>query len=135
MTFHLSNPFEYQTAGRIVEAGVGIGAGARGYLRNFDDKAHGAAKSKQSEHFAQTRKGTPRPSSSPAARGRKEEGEHFVVNRQKKIGRNKMPGNTEVIARFVSDLKYEDIPREVVERAKRQILDVIGVALAGSTQE
>ena len=27
-----------------------------------------------------------------------------------------MPGNTEVIARFVSDLKYEDIPREVVER-------------------
>ena len=46
-----------------------------------------------------------------------------------------MHGNTEVIARFVSDLKYEDIPREVVERAKRQILDVIGVALAGSTQE
>ena len=46
-----------------------------------------------------------------------------------------MPSNTEVIARFVSDLKYEDIPREVVERAKRQILDVIGVALAGSTQE
>jgi 2-methylcitrate dehydratase PrpD len=46
-----------------------------------------------------------------------------------------MQGNTEFIARFVSDLKYEDIPQEVVERAKRQILDVIGVALAGSTQE
>ena len=74
---HDISPFEYQTAGGIVEAGVGIGSGARGYLRNFDDKAHGAAKSKQSEHLAQTRKGTPPPSSYPAARGRKEEGEHM----------------------------------------------------------
>lgn len=41
---------------------------------------------------------------------------------------------TEVIARFVTDLKYESIPREVLDRAKRQILDLIGVALAGSTQ-
>jgi 2-methylcitrate dehydratase PrpD len=46
-----------------------------------------------------------------------------------------MERTTEFIARFVSELKYEDIPREVIERAKRQILDVIGVALAGSTQE
>jgi 2-methylcitrate dehydratase PrpD len=45
-----------------------------------------------------------------------------------------MQGNTEFIARFVSELKFENIPQEVVERAKRQILDIIGVALAGSTQ-
>jgi 2-methylcitrate dehydratase PrpD len=43
--------------------------------------------------------------------------------------------NTEFVARFVVDLKYENIPQEVVDRAKRQILDVIGVALAGSTQQ
>jgi 2-methylcitrate dehydratase PrpD len=46
-----------------------------------------------------------------------------------------MERNTEFVARFVSELKYESIPREVIERAKRQILDVIGVGLAGSTQE
>ena len=46
-----------------------------------------------------------------------------------------MQQNTEIMSRFVTDLKYEDIPREVIDRAKRQILDVIGVALAGSTQE
>jgi 2-methylcitrate dehydratase PrpD len=46
-----------------------------------------------------------------------------------------MERNTEFVARFVSELQYESIPREVIERAKRQILDVIGVALAGSTQE
>ena len=46
-----------------------------------------------------------------------------------------MERTTEYVARFVSELKYDGIPREVIERAKRQILDVIGVALAGSTQE
>ena len=46
-----------------------------------------------------------------------------------------MQRNTEIMSSFVADLKYENIPQEVVERAKRQILDVIGVALAGSTQE
>jgi 2-methylcitrate dehydratase PrpD len=46
-----------------------------------------------------------------------------------------MQQNTEIMSRFVTDLKYEDIPQEVLDRAKRQILDVIGVALAGSTQE
>ncbi len=44
-----------------------------------------------------------------------------------------MERTTEFVARFVSELKYENIPGEVIERAKRQILDVIGVALAGST--
>jgi 2-methylcitrate dehydratase PrpD len=46
-----------------------------------------------------------------------------------------MQRNTEIMANFVVDLKYENIPPDVVQRAKRQILDVIGVALAGSTQE
>src|ERR687891_2250828 len=46
-----------------------------------------------------------------------------------------MQSNTEFIGRFVSELAYENIPRDVIERAKRQILDVVGVALAGSTQE
>jgi 2-methylcitrate dehydratase PrpD len=45
-----------------------------------------------------------------------------------------MQGNTEFAARFVTDLSYESIPQEVLTRAKRQILDIIGVALAGSTQ-
>jgi len=46
-----------------------------------------------------------------------------------------MNSNTEAIASFVSELEYDDIPKEAVDRAKRQILDVIGVALAGSTQQ
>ena len=45
-----------------------------------------------------------------------------------------MQRNTEFVAHFVTDLKYENIPQEVLTRAKRQILDVIGVALAGSMQ-
>lgn len=45
-----------------------------------------------------------------------------------------MTNNTEVVARFVTDLKYESIPKEVLDRAKRQMTDLIGVALAGSTQ-
>jgi 2-methylcitrate dehydratase PrpD len=46
-----------------------------------------------------------------------------------------MQRNTEFVARFVTDLNYERIPPEVFDRAKRQILDIIGVGLAGSTQE
>ena len=45
-----------------------------------------------------------------------------------------MNNNTEAITRFVTELDYDAIPKEAVDRAKRQILDVIGVALAGSTQ-
>jgi 2-methylcitrate dehydratase PrpD len=40
-------------------------------------------------------------------------------------------GATEKIARFIVDTGYEDIPRAVVERAKRTALDCLGVALAG----
>jgi 2-methylcitrate dehydratase PrpD len=43
--------------------------------------------------------------------------------------------NTEAVSRFVTELEYDVIPKEAVDRAKRQILDVIGVALAGSTQQ
>jgi len=46
-----------------------------------------------------------------------------------------MESTTEFVARFVNELTFDKIPREVIERAKRQILDIIGVALAGSTQE
>jgi 2-methylcitrate dehydratase PrpD len=46
-----------------------------------------------------------------------------------------MNTNTEAIANFVNELEYDAIPKEAVDRAKRQILDVIGVALAGSTQQ
>ncbi len=38
-------------------------------------------------------------------------------------------GITRQLAEFVSDLSYEDIPTEVVERAKRLILDVTGIII------
>ena len=41
---------------------------------------------------------------------------------------------TECIAKFVVDTRYEDIPQEVLEISKRQLLDVLGVALAGCQQ-
>lgn len=40
-------------------------------------------------------------------------------------------GATEKIARFLVDTKYEDVPREAVEKAKRTALDCVGAALAG----
>ena len=40
-------------------------------------------------------------------------------------------GATEKIARFVVDTSYKDMPREVVEKAKRTALDCLGAALAG----
>src|ERR1041384_8242517 len=43
-------------------------------------------------------------------------------------------GATEAIARFVVDTDYKDIPRDVVEKAKRPALDCIGAALAGVTE-
>ena len=46
-----------------------------------------------------------------------------------------MNSNTEAIASFVSELEYDAIPKEAIDRVKRQILDVIGVAVAGSTQQ
>jgi 2-methylcitrate dehydratase PrpD len=40
-------------------------------------------------------------------------------------------GATEKIGRFIVDTDYEDLPRGVVERAKRTALDCVGAALAG----
>lgn len=44
------------------------------------------------------------------------------------------PGTTDRLAEFVVGLCYEDVPQTVIERVKRQSLDLVGVALAGSTQ-
>lgn len=41
---------------------------------------------------------------------------------------------TRELAKFVADLKYEQLPKEVIERAKDLILDQFGVELASSTQ-
>ncbi|MEM1509993.1 MAG: MmgE/PrpD family protein [Sulfolobales archaeon] len=41
----------------------------------------------------------------------------------------------EWLARFIYEVKYEDLPSEVVEKAKTCFLDYVGVALAGSQTE
>jgi 2-methylcitrate dehydratase PrpD len=44
-------------------------------------------------------------------------------------------GITQDIARFVAKTRYPDLPQEVVQLARGFILDGLGVALAGSTDE
>lgn len=39
------------------------------------------------------------------------------------------------IAKFISSIEYESIPKEVILRAKELILDTIGVAIAGSSEK
>jgi 2-methylcitrate dehydratase PrpD len=39
------------------------------------------------------------------------------------------------IAHFANELRYEDIPRPVIERAKLHILDAVGIAFTSSTYE
>jgi 2-methylcitrate dehydratase PrpD len=39
------------------------------------------------------------------------------------------------LATFVADARYEDLPTEIVEKAKRHILDTLGAGLAGATSE
>jgi 2-methylcitrate dehydratase PrpD len=39
-----------------------------------------------------------------------------------------------LLAKNLVNLKYKDIPRDVVEHTKKQILDIIGVALGGSSK-
>ena len=46
-------------------------------------------------------------------------------------GVRQVMGATEKIARFLVDTKYEGVPREAVEKAKRTALDCVGAALAG----
>jgi 2-methylcitrate dehydratase PrpD len=40
-------------------------------------------------------------------------------------------GATEKIARFIVDTNFDDLPRDIVEKAKRTALDCVGAALAG----
>ena len=42
---------------------------------------------------------------------------------------------TDVLADFVSGITYESLPPELIARVKRQCLDLIGVAIAGSGQD
>ena len=41
-----------------------------------------------------------------------------------------MQPNSEEIARFVFDLKFKDIPEEVIKDVKYRFLDIIGICLA-----
>src|SRR5512145_2691424 len=41
-------------------------------------------------------------------------------------------GATDRIAHFIKETKYESLPSEVVEKAKRTALDCLGAALAGA---
>ncbi len=43
-------------------------------------------------------------------------------------------GATEKIARFIVDTDYKNLPREVVDKAKRSALDCVGAALAGISE-
>lgn len=40
---------------------------------------------------------------------------------------------TKQLAKFVSELTYEDLPKNVIDKAKELILDQLGCQLAGST--
>jgi 2-methylcitrate dehydratase PrpD len=42
-------------------------------------------------------------------------------------------GQTETLAKFATDLRFSDLPTEVIEKAKLVILDQLGCELAGST--
>ncbi len=44
-------------------------------------------------------------------------------------------GTTEKVARFITELRFENIPPKGVEQAKISMIDMIGTALAGSTGE
>lgn len=44
-------------------------------------------------------------------------------------------GATEVYARWVSDLTFEDIPEKAIANAKEQLLSILGVAYAGAGTE
>ena len=44
-------------------------------------------------------------------------------------------GISELLVNFLYNLNYDDLPSEVVDQAKRCLLDYLGVILAGSTTE
>jgi 2-methylcitrate dehydratase PrpD len=41
---------------------------------------------------------------------------------------------TTALAKNFVKVKYEDLPREVIEHTKKQALDILGVALGGSSK-
>jgi 2-methylcitrate dehydratase PrpD len=43
-----------------------------------------------------------------------------------------MPGPTEGLSRYVSSIRFEDLPPEVVEMAKNVVIDTLGVAIGGT---
>ena len=42
-------------------------------------------------------------------------------------------GVTQDLVKFITNITYDELPRNVIEQAKIQILDCFGVTLAGST--
>ena len=44
-----------------------------------------------------------------------------------------MKSYSQVIGEFAAELKYSDIPHEVIEKVKLHVLDTLGLAIAGST--
>jgi len=46
-----------------------------------------------------------------------------------------MSGTTAAMAEFVAGVDYEELPQSVIERVKRQCVDLVGVALAGSSEQ
>ena len=44
-----------------------------------------------------------------------------------------LPGATRDLAAFAAGLRYEDIPREAVERIKLSVLDSLGCCLFGAS--
>ncbi|HVM98513.1 MAG TPA: MmgE/PrpD family protein, partial [Candidatus Acidoferrales bacterium] len=43
-----------------------------------------------------------------------------------------MPTASEALARVANELRYEDLPHEVVSKVKSHVLDLIGVAAAAA---
>ncbi|WP_033917133.1 MmgE/PrpD family protein [Campylobacter sputorum] len=41
----------------------------------------------------------------------------------------------EILAQFISSLKYDDIPKDVIKKAKELMLDTIGVSIAGRKEQ
>ena len=56
------------------------------------------------------------------------------VDSEKQAGAN-APALGEILARYAANLKYEDLPDDVIRLAKRAILDTFGCAFSGYTAE
>lgn len=56
-------------------------------------------------------------------------------SREERFARRSQMGATETLARFISELRYEDLSPQAIEAAKIGLLDGVGVILAGSTYQ